>query len=232
MWRPILRGVQELVLQPQCLLCHRLGQRPMACPHLCEPCLQSLSLPGKALQGATPLPWIAAGRYEGRLRSLLLQLRQTRNQALINLLSTHLRATLPPLAVLVPVPSWKRSDQANPLPGLLMHALQREHRPLLQRQRASVGQHHLTGQQRWTNQHNSFRCVKAASADMNWRQHQAWIVDDIVTTGATAWSAAHTLRAVGIPVAGVVCLGRTPRTSPPADHGALRFAGRADNAPG
>ena len=96
----------------------------MACPHLCEPCLESLNLPGKALRGTTPLPWIAAGRYEGRLRSLLLQLRQTRNQALINLLCTHLRAALPPLAVLVPVPARACAQAALPRsPGTcVLHA--------------------------------------------------------------------------------------------------------------
>jgi predicted amidophosphoribosyltransferase len=45
------------------------------------------------------------------------------------------------------------------------------------------------------------------------RRRALWLVDDILTTGATAQAAAVALEAEGLRVEGVLCLARTPSPS-------------------
>ncbi len=94
------------------------------------PLHRELLLPAAGLAGLEPLPWWAAGAYEGELRRYLLNLRRDprsqRLAPLLNALVVRLKqlqaggqavtARLPP-PLLVPVPSWKR--RSNPLPPLL-----------------------------------------------------------------------------------------------------------------
>ena len=178
---------------------------------LCTPCQQALHLPEGGLQGDAPLLWCALGAYRGGLRRLLLRQRPAPRPALITALAAQLHgvcATALPGALLVPIPSWKRA--ANPLPRLLACALVQAAagrcqlgEGLLQRSRATVGQHHLNRSQRLGNQRGSFRCSAAGRAPL-------WLVDDILTTGATALAAAEALEARGWAVQGLLCLGRTP----------------------
>ena len=49
---------------------------------------------------------------------------------------------------------------------------------------------------------------------IDWNQHQAWLIDDIITTGATVMAAMTTLERAGITVGGAACLGRTPMKCP------------------
>ena len=180
-------------------------------PLLCADCQQALQLPEGGLQGDAPLLWCALGSYRGGLRRLLLRQRPTPQPALITALAAQLHcvcATALPGALLVPIPSWKRA--ANPLPHLLAGALVqaaagrcRLDDALLQRSRATVGQHHLNRHQRLGNQCGSFRCSGAGRAPV-------WLVDDILTTGATALAAAEALETRGWAVQGLLCLGRTP----------------------
>jgi predicted amidophosphoribosyltransferase len=174
------------------------------------------ALPQGGLRGTTPLPWWAAGLYDGRLRRQLLQLRLTPNGPLVGVLVQELATGLrggpwasPPL--LVPIPSWKR--RANPLPGLLVGALSWQlgwrQAPLLQRSRPVLGQHHLNRDLRWANQAGAFRC----NAPMGRRpgvRPPLVLIDDILTTGATACAAATALGEQGWEVAGMACLARTP----------------------
>jgi len=94
--------------------------------------------------------------------------------------------------LLVPVPSWKR--QGNPLPTLLCRQL---------------GQHHLNRSMRLANQEGAFRCRRRPRPGEA-TARPILIVDDILTSGATACSAAEALESMGWPVVGLVCLARTP----------------------
>lgn len=210
MWPLLSNGLRDLLIQPHCPVCQKPVDTSGMAAAPCDQCMKALGLPEHPLEGSSPLRWLAAAAYEGRFRTLLLQLRQHRKSDQIAALSWRLRSCLPSHAVLVPVPNWKQASRRNPLPELLMHALDREHLPLLQRRRPCLGQHHLNRQQRWQNQQHSFGCDLDAARGMIWNSREAWIVDDIVTTGSTACAAASALRQSGIPVAGVVCLGRTP----------------------
>jgi predicted amidophosphoribosyltransferase len=186
----------------------------VAPPRLAPDLLAELAPEG--IQGQGPVPWWAAGLYQGQLRRQLLQLRQSPRGPLVGALVQNLAAGLgaepwspPPL--LVPIPSWKK--RANPLPGLLVGSLawQLGWRPaqLLKRSRPVLGQHHLGRDLRWANQAGAFHALPAQERQGN-TGTPVLLIDDILTTGATAWAAAQALGAQGWRVVGMACLGRTP----------------------
>jgi predicted amidophosphoribosyltransferase len=164
------------------------------------------------MQGLWPLPWWAAGSYAGSLRQRLLNLRRDPRPQVIHALTAPLARALAGAeagTLLVPIPSWKR--RGNPLPDLIGSALSRHLGlpvvPLLSRTRPVLGQHHLGRSMRLANQHGAFRSRKAAASV---RDRSVLILDDILTSGATARSAAGSLEQAGWQVEGVVCLARTP----------------------
>jgi predicted amidophosphoribosyltransferase len=189
---------------------------------LLEPPLhEQLDLPGDGLAGLEPLPWWAAGLYAGPLRRQLLSLRRhPRSRRLTPLLPgllTRLRRLRQdhrrlPAPLLVAIPSWKR--QGNPLPRLLSMALSRQlgwpEGQLLERSRPVLGQHRLGRDLRWQNQEGAFRCLRRADSG----RQPVLVVDDILTAGATACSAAAALERAGWPVLGMACMGRTPWNAP------------------
>ena len=202
------------LLQRPCPYCGgSRGEREPSTP-ACTACAQTLALPEGGLKGLHPLPWWGAGPYEHGLRRLLLRLRKHPREAAVAALVRQLRPGLPPRlphALLVPIPGWKRPG--NPLPGLLCSQLQRQlglsRAELLQRHHAVVGQHHLGRLQRQQNQQGAFLCRRPPLAGQA-RRRPLLLVDDILTSGATALSATATLEACGWRVAGLLCLARTP----------------------
>ncbi len=172
--------------------------------------------------GADPLPWWGAGRYGGGLRHLLLDLRRRPRIEVVAALARGTRRALATTVdaqqlrtwcerpLLVPIPSWKR--RANPLPPLFCRALERggdfRRLDLLERSRPVLGQHHLGRKLRIANQAGAFRCLRPPGPGEA-RRRPVLIVDDILTTGATATSAARCLAAAGWRVEGVLCLART-----------------------
>jgi predicted amidophosphoribosyltransferase len=194
-----------------CPLCRRpRGHRS----GLCQACRDRLDLPEGGLHGDHPLPWWAAGRYEGALRGQLLGLRKhPRSPALMALLA-GMRPTLaaePKRPLLVPVPSWKKHP--NPLPSLLSGCFARHlglgQANLLVRSHPVLGQHHLGRAARLANQRGSFLCRRRPRPGEA-RRRPLLLVDDILTTGATASAAADALREGGWRVDGLLCLARTP----------------------
>ena len=206
-----------------CPLCGQDLERPKsAAGQACRACCERLELPEEGLMGVEPLPWWGAGRYGGGLRLLLLDLRRRpRIEAVAALARGARRAlaiTVDPQQLrgwcerplLVPIPSWKR--RANPLPPLFCRALERggdfRRVDLLERSRPVLGQHRLGRSLRIANQAGAFRCLRPPGPGEA-RRHPVLIVDDILTTGATATSAAQCLAAAGWRVEGVLCLART-----------------------
>ena len=90
------------------------------------------------------------------------------------------------------------------MPGLIATTLGQVRTDLLQRTRASAGQHHLNRQQRLLNLSGAFK-VSARLQAM-----EIWLVDDILTTGGTALAARQALLDAGHQACGLICLGRTP----------------------
>lgn len=173
-----------------------------------DPC----ALPPAGLQGLTPLPWWAAASYNGPIRQQVLALRQTPSPPRLLALLPGLLQRLQPLSpgLLVPIPSWKKQS-TNPLPALLARQLSlRLHWPLevrcLIRSRPVLGQHRLGRELRWENQRGSFTALRP----LHQPRRRVWLVDDILTTGATACAAAAALNSQGWRVSGLICLARTP----------------------
>ena len=195
---------RTLLIQPTCRLCRHPLSSGSEDPEICPPCLTRFKL-RDGLQGHDPLPWHGLAHYEGAFRRLLLRMKRRPADRGLSALIGCLRATLPMVdaAVLVPIPSWKH-HRANPLPNLIARGLGPVRADLLQRTRASAGQHHLGRQQRLCNLSGAFR------ADAGGTTLELWLVDDILTTGGTALAAKQALEHAGHRVLGLVCLGRTP----------------------
>ena len=150
------------------------------------------------------------------MRQLILSLRRTHDLGSLQAVCTSLQCGLPQGSLLIPIPGWKAKSRANPLPELICHCLERPTLQLLQRCRPTVGQHRLNRRQRVSNQYGSF---KLSQTSTQWTSHawtdlrsqqQVWLVDDIVTTGATVVAAKQALQASGVTIHGVLCLARTP----------------------
>ncbi len=164
----------------------------------------------------SPLPWRAASWYGGAMRQLILSLRRNHDIDSLQAICGIIECDLPRDSLLIPIPGWKAKIRSNPLPQLMCRCLKRPTLQLLQRCRPTVGQHRLNRRQRVSNQYGSFKLSKAST---EWTNHpcanlrpqpQVWLVDDIVTTGATVLAAQQVLQASGVSIQGVLCLARTP----------------------
>ena len=223
-----------LVVKP-CPLCRQPQTASGLTGRPCPRCANALMLPVRGLSGTAPLPWWAAAPYDGAYRRLLLDLRQRPRQESIAALLQGVEPPTFPAGVspwMVPVPSWKR--RANPLPALICRlGCRRWHfgnANLLRRSRPVLGQHHLNRVMRLENQKGAFTCCRRAQGSQA-RQHPVFLVDDILTSGATALSAAVTLRQAGWRVQGLICLARTPGQRQ-AISGDLRSASDQGDMPG
>ena len=198
------------------MICKRQTLSEADQSNVCQACQRHLGLADSAVRGMSPLPWRAASWYGGAMRRLILSLRRNHDIDSLQAICRIVECDLPQDSLLIPIPGWKAKSRSNPLPELMCRCLERPTRQLLQRCRPTVGQHRLNRRQRVCNQHGSFKLNKASSQWTNHpctnlrRQPQIWLVDDIVTTGATVLAAQQVLQASGISIQGVLCLARTP----------------------
>jgi predicted amidophosphoribosyltransferase len=196
------------------------------------------------------LPWWSAGWYEGELRELILRLRQEPKPELLHQRLAPLLGAWVQIAtqragrqlLLVPIPSWRR--QGNPVPALLARALLAEGKracgailspELLLRNRRVAGQHRLNRQQRWRNQWLSFRALLPQEPQPQ-QPGAVLLIDDVLTSGATALAAQRALSSAGWQVNGLLCLARTPRNRAGRDLGSpsrdTTATGRGRGGPG
>jgi len=209
------RCLSDLLIQPVCWHCQTHDPFTPDQKGLCQRCWHGLGLKASGLRGTDPLPWHAAGWYEAELRRMVLRLRVKPDPTVLQSLCGELRNTLSQRALLIPIPGWKAKARANPLPQLLCRSLQRPCVPVLKRCRPTVGQHHLNRRQRLLNQQGSFQVLRERHATvgevetLSSNAAQVWLVDDIVTSGATVMAARDALQTAGIVTQGVICLART-----------------------
>jgi predicted amidophosphoribosyltransferase len=115
---------------------------------------------------------------------------------------------IPATAVVVPIPPARGRRPGPHLATMLARTLARRHhlafQSLLRTTRLAAEQHRLTIAERRANVEGLFICRKKAP-------DQVVLVDDLLTSGATASSAAAALQEAGTKRVILVCLARTPR---------------------
>lgn len=206
----LLQLGQDLITLPTCPCCGGAAtdrHRP------CGDCLKRWAWPDAVLHGNEPMRFWAVGLYQQSWRSQLLACRQNPLPGVLHCAAEHLLTGLnwegsPP--VLMPIPGWKR--RGNPLPEAFSRSLgQCSGWPQVQwlKKQPRPGQHHLGASGRRRNLQDAFRVLSAGGQ----QGRLVFLVDDILTTGSTALAAAAPLEAAHIPVAGLLCLARTPPKS-------------------
>lgn len=231
------QGPQQLLnlfLAGHCSLCQRSTPASL-CPscrrqvHQCQsatPC--DRSQPGLAI--------VSWGRYEGSLRQLIGRLKYEGHTDIAQFLGTELGQTwldqrstlgrLPRPIAIVPIPlhatklQQRGFNQADLIARWFCRLTQLPlHSQVLLRVQATQAQHSLGHRDR---QHNLAQAFAVAPSQARALQHTTvWLIDDIFTTGATAQSAAQTLRRSGISVGGICTVARAiawsdlaPETNP------------------
>ncbi len=235
-----LAGLVELLLPASCLLCGRpsasvsLGElcRPcqMAIPPLCSPYCPRCSLPYTAEDGSDHLcescsrrvpdfSWVAAaGLYDGPLRQGVqrfkyggqLNLDLPLARMLAQRCESLVRDFRPDGLVPVPMDRRRLRDRTYNQADLLARRLAKIWRipvasGLLVRCRATVAQRGLKETDRRRNLKDAFVVRTPVSG------RRLLLIDDVLTTGATARECARTLRAGGAAEVAVAVLARAPR---------------------
>lgn len=211
----------NLFLAEPCPLCQRSTAAGL-CPSCCRQVRQCQAPTpcDRSLPSLTVLSW---GRYEGSLRQVIGSLKYSGHTGTAQFLGTELgqtwldyepqpRASSPAVAIVpIPLHPTRLQQRGFNQADLLAQAFCRLTRlPLyshgLVRVQATQAQHSLSRQRRHQNLAHAF-AVNPSLAD-TLKQSTVWLLDDIFTTGATAQSAAQTLRQRGIAVAGICTVAR------------------------
>jgi predicted amidophosphoribosyltransferase len=172
---------------------------------LCAPCAGAVWAPETHV--ASGLPVRTAAEYGGVLRAAILALKRG-ERAYLDPLAELLAPLVPAGAAVVPVPTTRRRaaergfDQARALARRVVAARGGACADVLRK--------------RGPAQHGSARARRLAGAARYELRRgtdipaAAWLLDDVVTTGATLAGAAAALAAAGCRVSGAVVLARTP----------------------
>lgn len=234
-WRPrsglgrALQGLLGWLYPPRCAACDR-ALLPHE-PGLCEPCGVTLEprrgpcCPACGAAGpvgrcpacrAAPPPWgeLRWGYgYGGALAGILRRFKYGRRMELAAPLAALLVPLLPPPpAVLVPVPSSRRAlrargfDAMGEILRLAVRAAGGEHQrlALLRRVDHRPAQASLGPAARRALTAEAFRLARATPA----AEARVYLLDDVVTTGATLRAAADALRVAGVSTVAAIALAR------------------------
>ena len=188
-----MRGIAELVGRAACAGC---GRRGVA---LCRDCERRLVAPGPR----TPPPGIdrvlCPNRYEGAPRALVLDLKGRGRRDAALPLADALVKTARRTGVGAEVVTWvpcgaaarrrRGFDHAELLARAAADSLGLPCLPLLRRTGAIRDQVGLSGRERWSNLTGAFAARPAPA--------RVCLVDDVITTGATAGCCAAALRGAG-----------------------------------
>jgi len=231
----------DLLLPSRCAGCAGGNQAEHRVRGLCARCrdeirrARPLAWQLLAASGAATLPGFASSAYDGVIRSALLDYKERgrlclRFELAESLLIGVLGAAMTtggrtPLSerslLLVPVPSaaaTRRARGHDPVGALAtlvagqLRALHVDARavPALRQGRSVDDQAGLDVVGRWANLAGAL----AVSRPARIRGREVIVVDDIVTTGATALEAARALSTAGARVLAVACVAATPRRFP------------------
>jgi ComF family protein len=215
--KTLTNGLLALFLKSNCPLCDRPAQ-----VDFCEYCQRQLlrcqlKNPSKFWQGE--LPVFIWGAYSGILKQVLASLKYENQPQVARPLGHWLAqawlkspaATRAKKFTVVPIPlhplkqQQRGFNQAELIAQSFCEFTGYKHQPLgLERVRVTQAQFGLSAQEREQNLADAFAIAKSLS--QNPSASPILLVDDIYTTGATACSAAQTLRRQGIQVDGLIAI--------------------------
>jgi predicted amidophosphoribosyltransferase len=229
-------SVLELLLPSRCAGCGRLDEAEFRLRALCPPCLEAvrqsvpmsweIPMPG----GSTVVPAFAAAAYDGVIRAALLDYKERGRLCLRRELAGSLAVSVfgavggdHSPSLLVPVPSataTRRARGHDPVGAMATTAagylratgFKVEVRAVLRQGRAVADQSGLDVGARRANLAGALAVRRPVLV----RGRPVVIVDDIVTTGATAAEAARALTDAGAVVTGIACVATTVRKHPAA----------------
>ncbi|MCX6433436.1 MAG: ComF family protein [Actinobacteria bacterium] len=218
---PLITDVFDLVLGRTCLHCQTPG------PALCPPCLAQLrgntrpvSIPGLVV------PACAATDYDGIARDAILEYKERGSRSLAPMLGrlladaamTVARPQRPSDCVLIPVPSHRYAprgfDALGSVARAAAQALTRDGLPSRVEHRLRPGPAYLPMKGLGRGERQSR--ITGAFRPMGRTRPSPWdefalLVDDVVTTGATASEALRTLAAAGTRVSGIAAVAAPSR---------------------
>lgn len=208
----MLRALVHLLVPPRCAVCARPTEPART---LCEPCERALLSAGPLRFPLDGLEVTSAAPYEGVARRLVARLKFSGRTALAAPAAAVMAAAWPeahrPGAALVPVPGVglrvraRGFDPAALLAAELARRTGAELVPCLRRADRS----RQVGRSRSQRLHEGPRVHARAGAARELAGRPVWLVDDVVTTGATLTACVRALRAAGIRCAGALTLARS-----------------------
>lgn len=221
-------AVLQVLFPMRCAFCGSRASGLAVCP-ACATALQPLALPPGEPQERLACAWLpraaAVWQYDGLAKRALLQLKyygaRWRAPELARQMAAAARAAqLPPPDIIIPVPDTRRAarKKAYSTPQLLAEWLARQQTaPLaagvLCKQYDTPAQHTLSRSRRAANPVGAYRVCDPQ------RLHgkSVWLVDDVVTTGATLRECARLLWLYGAAqVTGLCFCATQPKNHPAA----------------
>ncbi|NJO81254.1 MAG: ComF family protein [Cyanobacteria bacterium RM1_2_2] len=225
-----LSRLANLCLESACPLCQRSTAQALCLD--CQRQLQHLRLSPSQQTWRSPLPIFAWGSYSGSLKRALTTLKYENQPQLARPLGDWLaqswlqfaqtsekmpeKSLLEKSLIVVPIPMHlaKQQQRGFNQAELLAEAFcQRTRLPLnphvLMRNRSTEAQFGLSIAAREQNLADAFTLNETVVHSLKRSPHAVLLLDDIYTSGATARSAAQTLRQQNIAVYGIVTVAKT-----------------------
>jgi ComF family protein len=205
----LLEDFLNLVLPSRCVLCKELGSP------ICLKCC-TLHLAGRRVVNRFDLSGFAVREYDSTSQVLIREFKENHQTQIATAMAKSVAQLLPSSCkVLVPIPSKKSSFQNRGfVPAkLLAHAVRNQVAKhdgrliqvidVLRFQRLVQDQAALSGHDRRKNLTGAFT-LKAPV-----RAQEVWLIDDVVTTGATMLEARRCLNEAGVGVGGFLSFAET-----------------------
>lgn len=199
----VLEALLSIASPPRCMACDELARDA-----LCASCARSLrGAPARAVAG---VPLVAAVRYEPPIDGVIHRFKYSGRPDLARELASLWPAALDLAgSLLVPVPLHPRrlAERGYNQAALLASAVARRHggsviARALVRRRHTEQQARLARAERLSNLHGAFEVARSGRLAMR----RVVLVDDVVTTGATAAACVAALERAGARVAGVLAV--------------------------
>ncbi len=215
---PVRRTLERLYYVPYCAVCDEAVHPPLPCPFVCKACLSMLPfrMGSEMIEWQGPFPVYATFYYRDALPKMIISMkfagRTDRAQALAPLLARTVRRHRLGADAIIPVPLHKNRkaergyNQVTVLADCLARAIDV---PVLD---SLLVRHRYTERQseahsvreRYLHLQSAFSLDPACPVTAALRGRTVFLLDDVLTTGATMTEAALPLRAAGIRVTGLV----------------------------